>query len=244
MAEMHIRSGAFQLITMLRAFFVHVRPLTLIAEGGQLKKEYDALCFLLVNKCLTLQMHPAEALSVHFMIMRTQRCGLIPADYWNNVFVRHIHFRGMILRQWMHENVRTMNAVEFRSFLPFIARSYNLDASGCVLYEGDHCPANAAYTGNPELVSSWYGVFSRPSTAMLYLGLYTPPQRNPRPGHRIFHALPRYDRPYTPEAWDTVLPYAPEFKENYLLVVAAYDQTGGEEGAQETAHYECVELEG
>jgi hypothetical protein len=74
-----VRSVAWPLINQMRGFFVHIRPVRLLIEGGPLRAEYDALCFLLVNKCLTMQLHPSEAIAIHYRVLTTQRYGEPPA---------------------------------------------------------------------------------------------------------------------------------------------------------------------
>jgi len=183
-----------------------------------LRAEYDALCFLLVNKCLTMQLHPSEAIAIHYRVMSTRRYGEPPAGYWQNEIVRHIHFRSLSLRQWMHDNVKTLSVADLRNVATLVCPTLQFDSVVYSLYRNDNCPANSNYEGRPVTVD-WACVWESPTLTMLYLASYFPPPSVNRPAGNIVQPLFRYDVDLKSDRLESLLYLLPDMRERYVEIV-------------------------
>jgi len=212
------RSVAWPLINSMRGFFVHIRPVRLFIDGGLLLREYDALCFLLVNKCHTLQLHPSEAIAIHYRFMTTGRYGEIRPDYWQNDLVRHVHFHGLSLRQWMYDNVRTLAVSDLRRIGELVCPNLQFDAITYTVYRNDTCPGNCLYERRPVTVD-WASVWESPTLTFLYMGSYFPPPSVLRPTGNIVHSLFKYEVELRQPSVTTLMHLFSDMREKYIDMV-------------------------
>ena len=50
-------------------------------------------------------------------------------DYWGHELVRRIHYRGMVIRQWMHEYVKVMTQFDMHELASLVCRSFTFSST-------------------------------------------------------------------------------------------------------------------
>jgi hypothetical protein len=160
------------LLLPLRHAFRDLMPIYAVEHPqSQHRNVYDGLTYVLLNRCASMQLHPAEAMAILYAVLNTEFYGGAPLNFWDREYARQLVLRGLVLRQWMHEN-----SVLFSPE----------DLSGCMNY----CYPNHGVTP-PEcyyaLCTVRFGIrgyaiiYEEAATALAFLSVYFPPLRRPRP---------------------------------------------------------------
>ena len=118
-------------LAMASGFLRHLRPLFgqfmpapyRQQPGGDGRRAYDSYCFVLLNKVKTLQLHPAEALAIHFELLRRIDPFLDFDHYWSDRGIRRVIYNSFTLRQWLHEHGRVMTSFEYRCMARYVWRT-------------------------------------------------------------------------------------------------------------------------
>jgi hypothetical protein len=157
----------------LRYAFRELMPVMAVENPtGEHRRTYRGITYVLLNKCYVMQLHPAEALVLLHCVLNSDYYGGAPADFWDHTQVRMIVFRGLVLREWMHEHSTLFSVDDLRGCFNYLYSEHQLRTS----YIYQDAPDRVRYGARSYAV-----LFEDPDSLMAFLSVYCPPLRQERP---------------------------------------------------------------
>ena len=132
---------------------------------------YDGLTYVLLNRCATMQLHPAEAMAIWYVVLNTEFYGGAPLNFWDREYARQLVLRGLVLRQWMHENSVLFSIEDLSGCMTYCYPNHDVPPPPCY-----YAPCTVRYGTRGYAV-----IFEEAATALAFLSVYFPPLRGPRP---------------------------------------------------------------
>ena len=164
------------LLRPLRLAFRDLMPISAMEHPQSTHRHvYDGLTYVLLNRCNAMQLHPAEAMAILYVVLNTEFYGSAPWDFWNREYSRQIILRGLVLRQWMHENSVLFSPEDLSGCMNFCYPDHGVPPPMCYPVT---CNVRYGTRGYPI-------IFEDASTALAFLSVYFPPIRSPRPAVAI-----------------------------------------------------------
>jgi hypothetical protein len=190
------------LLLPLRYTFRECMPAAAIeTPTSQLRLAYDGITYALLNRCGSMQLHPAEAMAILYAVLSTSVYGGAPVDFWNRHYVRTLLYRGLVLRHWMHEHSVLFSVEDLRGCMSY-----------CYPTHGVHPPLKYTVPCTVRYGERAYSIiFERAETAMAFISVYLPPLCVPRTLPVVAenaHPLSDSTTVWFGRTWDTVIPLA------------------------------------
>ena len=160
------------LLLPLRHAFRDLMPLYAVEHPQSLHRNvYDGLTYVLLNRCSSMQLHPAEAMAILYAVLNTKFYGGAPLNFWDREYARQIVLRGLVLRQWTHENTMLFSPEDLSGCMNFCYPSHGVPPPACY-----HTTCTVRYGTRGYAV-----IFEEAAAALAFLSVYFPPLRGPRP---------------------------------------------------------------
>ena len=160
------------LLLPLRHAFRDLMPLYAVEHPqSQHRNVYDGLTYVLLNRCAAMQLHPAEAMAILYAILNTEFYGGAPLNFWDREYARQIVLRGLVLRQWMHENSVLFSPEDLSGCMAYCYANHGVPPPACY-----HTVCTVRYGARGYAV-----IYEDAATALAFLSVYFPPLRGPRP---------------------------------------------------------------